>query len=372
MLNYLPSEIHRWIRQDRSPGEILRGLREKRGLTQQALADRVGYSDNIVSRIERDEQPFRNVASVLDFAKALNCTKLEETELIEAFLYSHTKINLWITSRLFIEYPDNSAYQKAFQTALKAVLRQEAVSQERQEQKNNQAKKRRLQPVLGKLAIILMTAVLGGIGVFSAPRLSLQPAAQIVTPTVRPAPLPAPSILFEDDFEDGDLSEWENRNSVGSIISDGSNHILRLENTSDDFVIFLLPHRPWADYAVEASVRIEQSTPTNTDFFMNIRDNADGSYSAALDMETSTTGILAGVNGTFSDLGTRTINLSTNQWVQLRTQAIGDQIAVYINGELMRSVTSSDHLAGTISFSVAPHTIVEIDNVRVIDLSSGS
>jgi transcriptional regulator with XRE-family HTH domain len=372
MLNSLPSEIHRWIRQDRSPGEVLRGLREKRGLTQQALADRVGYSDNIVSRIERDEQPFKNVASVLDFAKALNCTKLEETELIEAFLYSHAKINLWITSRLFIEYPDNSAYQKAFQAALKAVLRQEAVSQERQEQKNNQAKKRRLQPVLGKLAIVLMTAVLSGIGIFSVPRLSLQPVAYAITPTVRPASLPTPSILFEDSFEEGDLSQWDNRNSIGSIVGDESNHILRLENAFDDYVVFLLPHRPWGDYAVEASVRIEQSTPIATDFFMNIRDNNEGSYSAGLDIESSTTNILAALNDRFDDLGTKTINLALSQWVLLRIQAAGDQITLYINGNPMRSATNSDHLAGTISFSVAPQTIVELDNVRVLGLASGS
>ncbi len=355
------------MQQERSPGKTLRDLREKRRMTQQALADQVGCSDNIVSRIERDEQSFKNVASVLDFAKALKCTKLEETALVEAFLYSHAKIKLWIISRLLMEYPNNLGYQKAFQAALTAVLDQELLTRERHQEKNNQAKKRRLQPVLDTLAIVLITAVFGGIALLSTTS-PLQPAAD--APIVGSVTAVTPRILYEDDFEDGNLSQWENRNYIGRIVIDENNRILRLENTSDNFVIFLLPHRPWVDYAVEAAIRIEQSSLTDTDVFMNIRDNSEGSYSGSLDIESSTIGILAGVNGTFFNLGTKTINLSMRQWVQLRTEVIGEQIAVYINGDLMLSSTSSAHLAGTISFTVAPHTIIEVDNLRVIDLSS--
>lgn len=375
MLNSLTPDVLKWLQPNQSPGKILRKLREKYRLTQQDLGASLGCSDNIVSRIERDEQQFRNVGEVVGFTEALGCTEIEKSKLIEAFLYAHAKISLWIASRLLLECPDNPVYQKAFQAALETVLQEEVFTQERKDRKNQQAKKRRLQPALHKMTIMLITTALTA-GFFMA-HFAFQSAHSSIstsgpTTTELEIPIFTPQILFEDDFEAGHLEQWENRNSIGRIVRDGDNHILRLENTSDDFVIFLLPHRPWTNYAVEASVRIEQSTPTNTDFFINIRTNGDGSYSAGLDMETSTTNILAASNGTFADLGTKTIGLTMNQWLQLRIEAVGNQIALYIDEELMRSATSSDHAAGTISFSIAPHTIVELDNVRVVDLASDS
>jgi formylglycine-generating enzyme len=193
-----------------------------------------------------------------------------------------------------------------------------------------------------------------------------------LTPTPLPSPIPTATLtngrLFEDDFEASELVEWDNQKAIGRIVTEGSNRILRLENNSEEFVIFSLPTRKWEDYALEASVRIERSSLSNTDVFLNIRENSTGSYAGLLDVEPSVTGLFEVFNGDFIDLGSKAINIPMNDWVKMRVQAVGNQIALYINDEPILGVTNSDHSSGGISITVAPGTIVEIDNLRVINV----
>ncbi|MEO8609367.1 MAG: family 16 glycoside hydrolase [Chloroflexota bacterium] len=202
------------------------------------------------------------------------------------------------------------------------------------------------------------------------PTLTMTPTAlPSSTPTPTPTFSPTPErVAFEETFEDGDISEWENQNSMGSIVSDGDNHILRFQNNSDNYSGFRLMDRSWSDYAVEISVRIESGTLDNTDFFLNLRGDATGGYSATLDVEAASAGIMEGLNGNYPDLGTSIISLPRNEWAKVRIQAVGNQLKLYVNDALVQSATNSDHREGSVSLTVAPHTVVEVDNVRVIDL----
>lgn len=189
-----------------------------------------------------------------------------------------------------------------------------------------------------------------------------------LTPTTTPSPTltptPTPVTLFQDNFETGDLSQWDNSSSIGSITTDGGNHILRLENTSNAFLIFPLQGQGWSDYAVEARVRIQQGT-----VFLNVRENVNGQYAAILDAATSSGGLSAGANGNFYDLGGQVIGFPMNRWLQLRIEVAGDQIELYVNGVLIQSATSDYHIEGGISFTLAPQTVVEIDDVRVLGVT---
>lgn len=189
-----------------------------------------------------------------------------------------------------------------------------------------------------------------------------------LTPTTTPSPTltptPTPVTLFQDNFETGDLSQWDNSSSIGSITTDGGNHILRLENTSNAFLIFPLQGQGGSDYAVEARVRIQQGT-----VFLNVRENVNGQYAAILDAATASAGLSAGANGNFYDLGGQVIGFPMNRWLQLRIEVAGDQIELYVNGVLIQSATSDYHIEGGISFTLAPQTVVEIDDVRVLGVT---
>jgi len=364
MVDQLADEISKWLQINGSPGECLRELRQKRGLTQQDVASVVGCSDNIVSRIERDEQPFRNVAEVMQFAKALDCSDFETAELLEAFLFMQNRINLWITCRLFIESPTNPAYQKAFRTVLNTVLREETFTQEQKNQNNRNAKKRRMEPLLNGLVMILIVAGAMVLVLVRSPILfASRPVPTMVLTTVSTVVL---NTLYADDFESGTLNLWDNASGIGQIVQDGDQHILQLENKAGSYVIFQMNQRPLADYTAEAWVRILRSTPNYTDLFVNIRTNSEGSYSGGLDIESATLNMLATVNGVFNDLGAKTVGLALNQWVNIRLRAVGNKIELFMNERLLLSATHSYHLAGVLSFSVAPGTFIQLDNVRIL------
>ena len=360
----LAAEISKWLQSNGSPGECLRELRQKRGFTQQDVAFVVGCSDNIVSRIERDEQLFRNVAEVMQFAKALDCTDLEAAELLEAFLFMQNRINLWMTCRLFMESPTNAAYLKAFRTVLNAVLREDTFTQEQKGQNNRNAKKRRLEPLFSGLAMILI--VVGGLALVLAGRPVLFASRPVPTVMLTAVPTTMLNVLYADDFESGTLSQWDNTSGIGRIVQDGDQHVLQLENKTGSYVILQMNGHPRADYTAETRIRILRSTSSYTDLFVNIRTNPEGSYSGGLDVESATLGLLATVNGTFNDLGTKTVGLALNQWVNIRLRAVGNKIDLFMDERLLLSVTHSYHLAGTLSFSIAPGTLIQLDDVRVI------
>lgn len=173
-------------------------------------------------------------------------------------------------------------------------------------------------------------------------------------------------IVFQDDFENG-FGEWESPQWMASIVSAGSdqNHIMRFMNTSDAFAVFPFPGSSWSDYILEMSVRIPRRHPSNTDLFVNVSENNSGAYTATFDIETSNVDILAEIMGDVFDLGTQTVQMPLYGWFDVRLVVFDDQIELSINGEVIQTVTSSYHREGGISFTVAPFTTVEIDDVRI-------
>ena len=185
------------------------------------------------------------------------------------------------------------------------------------------------------------------------------------TPSPTATATPVPVMLFADDFEDGDLTGWENRNDLGHIMSLDGSSALELDNDTDEFAIFPLLIEGRADYTVEATIRIASSAPDHTDLFLNVRENGNGSYAAYLDVESGVIGVMSGADGNFADLGNQPLAVSTERSYQLRVQLVGEQIEVFIDGAPALTVTGQDHAAGGISFTLGPHARVIVDDVRV-------
>lgn len=196
------------------------------------------------------------------------------------------------------------------------------------------------------------------------PTLTPQPSN---TPTLAATATPVEIIRFQDDFETSDLQTWADWDGIGQIINDNGNHILRLENDSDAFAIFSLLDHQWIDYAVEVSVRIEQSTPEQTDFFLNVRETDAGGYVGSLDIESAAVGLIAGQNGTYPTLGAASAPVNLHQWIRLRIELQGEEIKVFVNDVQQINVANNYHTQGGVSFTVGPHTIVEIDDVQVFE-----
>lgn len=71
-------------------GQIVRKLREKRGLTEAELGSLVGYSESWVSRIEKGSRSVRRVQMIDQLAAKLEASRDERVQLLRAAGYEPT------------------------------------------------------------------------------------------------------------------------------------------------------------------------------------------------------------------------------------------------------------------------------------------
>jgi len=73
-------------------GEIVRGLRETRGLAQEELGKRLGLSRSGISRIEIGLKLPSDLQQAVLIAKALNCDAIETADLLRSFTIDRLQV----------------------------------------------------------------------------------------------------------------------------------------------------------------------------------------------------------------------------------------------------------------------------------------
>lgn len=181
------------------------------------------------------------------------------------------------------------------------------------------------------------------------------------------------SFLFQDDFESGRLNQWDNRDSIGSVVIHGDNHMLRLYNDLSGYSVFPIRDSGdfGSDYAVEMDMRFRE-TRSETDLFLNFRETQNGSYYLVMDMDSNSVGLGSRRYGAYQDLGGNAAGVQVGQWFTVRVEAAGDQLRLYIDGQLLVSAQNAVHTAGGVSLTIPPGVIVEVDNVAVTSLSQSA
>ena len=162
------------------------------------------------------------------------------------------------------------------------------------------------------------------------------------------------SVLFFDDFEDGDAVGW-NLEGGWSVIEEDGNYILRgVGPCSAD-----AGPQEWTDYILEARIKFSQSANVNfrltTElgmYFLDIVPEGPILNKKLLD-ET-----LLAKSG---------VPLQENQWIDLKVEVEGGTIKLYIDGYLLFPYTDSEPLlSGTIGFESPENSVIYVDDVIVI------
>ncbi|NOG49616.1 MAG: SH3 domain-containing protein [Chloroflexi bacterium] len=181
------------------------------------------------------------------------------------------------------------------------------------------------------------------------------------------------SFLFQDDFESGRLNQWDNRDSIGSVVIHGDDHVLRLYNYLSGYSVFPIRDSGdfGSDYAVEMDMRFRE-TRSETDLFLNFRETQNGSYYLVMDMDSNSVGLGSRRYGAYQDLGGNAAGVQVGQWFTVRVEAAGDQLRLYIDGQLLVSAQNAVHTAGGVSLTIPPGVIVEVDNMAVTRLSQSA
>jgi pectate lyase len=188
------------------------------------------------------------------------------------------------------------------------------------------------------------------------------------------------SSMFHDEFEAGsgqwDLLPIAGPNGAFSIATDGS-HVLKYTAATVGGVLALVKDAAWTgvttgDYYVEARIRPQSNSTTgNKQLYLIARyQDPTNWYAAGLNVQSSTASTTVDIAkmaaGSLSRPAQVKRPISLDTWYTVRFELVGSSLSVYLDGELLRTVTDTAFTAGKIGLFTANKSF-ELDDVRVGD-----
>ena len=178
------------------------------------------------------------------------------------------------------------------------------------------------------------------------------------------APAGAQTVLFTDDFEDGNANGWTVFGGSWSVVTDGT-RVYRQSSGSSRYRSGA-GSTAWTNYSVEA--RVKPTTWNGTDRFAGLaarlRDRYNG-YVLAL-RSSGRVEMLRIASGTSTALASRTFPVTLGTWYTLRIDAVGTTLRGYVNGALQFTATDGTFAAGLVG-GATDYATASFDNFRVIE-----
>ncbi|HET7506389.1 MAG TPA: pectinesterase family protein [Kofleriaceae bacterium] len=188
------------------------------------------------------------------------------------------------------------------------------------------------------------------------------------------------ALAFSDDFEAGsgqwDLLPIPGPNGAFSIATDGT-HVLKYTAATVGGVLALVKDAAWTgvtsgNYYVEARIKPQSNSTTgNKQLYLIARyQDPTNWYAAGLNVQSSTASTQVEIAkmsaGSLSRPAQMKRPISLDTWYTVRFELSGASLSVYLDGELIRTVTDPAFTAGKIGLFTANKSF-EIDDVRVGD-----
>lgn len=171
------------------------------------------------------------------------------------------------------------------------------------------------------------------------------------------------SVLFSDDFEDGNANGWTASNGTWAIATDGSKVYSQTgTGTGSTVLMSSAGTASWTNQIIEAKIKVKAFGGSSTSYFAAIygRYNGTDYYSLTLRSDgkiairknTTTLGsaVAAGIVG-----GT---------WYTVRLEIVGSSLKAYVNGALVDTETDATLSAGRIAVGTV-NTTAEFDDIKV-------
>ncbi|HEY0985898.1 MAG TPA: pectinesterase family protein [Kofleriaceae bacterium] len=188
------------------------------------------------------------------------------------------------------------------------------------------------------------------------------------------------ALFFSDDFEAGsgqwDLLPIAGPNGSFSVATDGSS-VLKYTAGNVGGVLALVKDTAWSsvgtgNYYVEARIKPQtNSTTGNKQLYLIARyQDPTNWYAAGLNVQSSTASTQVEIAkmsaGSLSRPGQTRRPISMDTWYTVRFELSGSSLSVYLDGELIRTVTDTAFTSGKIGLFTANKSF-ELDDVRVGD-----
>lgn len=192
------------------------------------------------------------------------------------------------------------------------------------------------------------------------------------TPTTTPTNVPQESILYSEDFEDGEAQNWDTYYATWTIEEDDASKFWRGTGPTNypqawlDLEKLGISSSNWDNYAIELNIRF-QNDEANTGFFTCVRTDGGSQFYSAV-ITTQWSHVARYYNGEYQVLREGTTTLTQGRWYTLRVEVEGTEIRFYVDNRIAISAEDSSLSSGSIGFYMGGGDIVDIDNIRVWSL----
>lgn len=310
---------------------LLRNHRQKAGLTQKQLAERINFSHSVISRVERSHSGYLPSDDFIAiFCQELGLDEAEKSALNQALQSARRKPE-----------PEAAPHPVRFSFSWKWLA-------------------------TGVLALALGLAVLYGF---------FFPPKPIPASSAHYAEIPVGGVLYASDFENRSLSDWKNLNSGRwEIFATDENHALGVRDQDPEAVpnAYLLISDDWEDYAL--SVDVVFTSGVYEQIYLVVRSarqpNCSGyriggnrlgvSIFRFDDTPDSCEGEVLAENIHFP--------LLSGQRYAMRVEVSGDEIRYYIDNELVLSANDAKYPKGGLGFLAYQVKEAFFDNLLVTKL----
>jgi pectate lyase len=175
----------------------------------------------------------------------------------------------------------------------------------------------------------------------------------------------ADTVVFGDDFEDGNSNGWSKSGGSWSVLTDGSRVLQQTSATAGDARAYA--GSAWTDVAAEARVR-------------PVSGAADGFVALAVRQQSSTNAYRLALyadgrarlesvrSGTVAVLGSGTHAVAAGSWATVRLEASGTALRGYVGGALVAQGTGTEFASGKVGLWTY-HFRGSFDDVRVTALT---
>lgn len=187
-------------------------------------------------------------------------------------------------------------------------------------------------------------------------------------------------IMFEDDFESGQLSTatWaydvlRARIEENNADPDGQpGQVLDIGHNQEWSSMVLQQGRRWRDYVVELDVSLLTITEGADNFFLGVRyDRDDGEYAMSLDMANQTVTISRTEDGFWDgELLEVPVRLELNEWYRLTVHVEDDLIQFFLDGTPMGQIRDDAVDVGSVRMLTPPGGYALVDNFVVREIPS--
>ncbi len=310
---------------------LLRSHRQKAGLTQKQLAERINFSHSVISRVERSHSGYLPSDDFITiFCQELELDEAEKSALNQALQSARRK-----PEQKYVPRPVRFSFSWKWLAA-------------------------------GSLALAIWLVALYGF--FFPPQPGSASYAHY-------AEIPAGGVLYASDFENRSFSDWKNlNNGRWEIFATDENHALGVRDQDPEAVpnAYLLISDDWADYAL--SVDVIFTSGVYEQIYLVVRSarqpNCSGyriggnrlgvSIFRFDDTPASCEGEVLAENIHFP--------LLSGQHYAMRVEVMGNQIRYYIDSELVLSATDAKYPKGGLGFLAYQVKEAYFDNLQIIKI----